>query len=98
MLQWIKDFLKNRTQEVVLNGKKSNSKFPIQLQVESHGINVGSHLIYIFVNDLPSIVSNPLYMFTGDTKIFHVIRTSEDYSALYNMIWTYFVIGQFVGP
>ena len=25
MLQWIKDFLKDRTQEVVLNGKKSNS-------------------------------------------------------------------------
>jgi len=25
MLQWIKDFLKDRTQKVVLNGKKSNS-------------------------------------------------------------------------
>jgi len=36
----------------------------------------------MFVNDLPSVVSSPVYMFADDTKIFRVIRTSEDSSAL----------------
>jgi len=52
---------------------------------------------WVIYNDLPSVVSSSVYMFADDTKIFHAIRTSEDYSALYNMIWNYFMIGQFVG-
>jgi len=47
---------------------------------------LGPILFTMFVNDLPSIVSSPVYMFADDTKIFGVIRTGEDYSALYNMV------------
>ena len=80
MLQWIKDFLKDRTQKVVLNGKKSNS-IPVTSGVPQGSV-LGPILFTMFVNDLPSVVSSPVYMFADDTKIFRVIRTSEDYSAL----------------
>ena len=80
MLQWIKDFLKDRTQEVVLNGKKSNS-IPVKSGVPQGSV-LGPILFTMFVNDLRSVVSSPMYMFADDTKIFRVIRTSEDYSLL----------------
>ena len=80
MLQRIKDFLKDRTQEVVLNGKKSNS-IPVKSGVPQGSV-LGPTLFTMFVNDLPSVVSSPVYMFADDTKIFRVVRTSEDYSAL----------------
>ena len=46
------------------------------------GSVLGPILFMMFVNDLPSVVSSPVYMFADDTKIFRVVRTSEDYSAL----------------
>ena len=80
MLQWIKDFLKDRTQEAVFNGKKSNS-IPVTSGVPQGSV-LGPILFTMFVNDLPSVVSSPVYMFADDTKIFCVVRTSEDYSVL----------------
>ena len=80
MLQWIKDFLTDRTQEVVLNGKKSNT-IPVKSGVPQGSV-LGPILFTMFVNDLPLVVSSPVYMFADDTKIFCVVRTSEDYSVL----------------
>ena len=36
----------------------------------------------MFVNDIPSIVSSPVFMFADDTKIFRVIRNEKDYVTL----------------
>ena len=80
MLLWIKDFLKDRTQEVVLNGKKPNS-IPVTSGVPQGSV-LGPILFTMFVNDLPSVVSSPVHMFADDTKIFCVVRTREDYSVL----------------
>ena len=41
-------------------------------------------LFIIFVNEIPSIVSNPALMCADDTKIFRDIRNGEDYTALQN--------------
>ena len=46
------------------------------------GSVLGPVLFTMFVNDIPSIVSSPVYMFADATKIFHVIRNSDDYKAL----------------
>ena len=70
----------NRTQEVVLNGQKSNS-IPVTSGVTQESV-LGPILFMMFVNDLPSIVSSPTYMFADDTKIFRAIRISEDHTAL----------------
>ena len=47
------------------------------------GSMLGPVLFTMFVNDIPSIVSSSVFMFT-DTKIFHVIRNRDDYLALQN--------------
>ena len=78
----------------MLNGKKSNS-IPVTSGVPQGSV-LGPILFTMFVNDLPSIVSSPVYMFSDDTKIFRVIRTSEDYSSLQHDL-DLLMIGQFVG-
>ena len=39
-------------------------------------------LITMFVNDILSIVSSPVFMFANDTKILSVIRYIDDYLAI----------------
>ena len=82
LLEWIKNFLSNRKQQVVLNGYKSPSS-PVSSGVPQ-GSLLGPLLFTMFVNDIPSIVSSPVFMFADDTKIFHVIRNEEDYVTLQN--------------
>ena len=38
----------------------------------------------ILVNNIPSIVSSPTFMFTDDTKIFHFVRSTDDHATLQN--------------
>ena len=45
---------------------------------------LGPVLFNMFVNDIPSIISSPVYLFADDTKVFHVIRNRDDYLALQN--------------
>ena len=68
ILKWIKSFLTNRTQQVVLNGRKS-STVPVTSGVPQGSV-LGPLLFSIFINDFPSIVSSPTFMFADDTKIF----------------------------
>ena len=82
LLEWIKNFLSNRKQQVVLNGYKSRFS-PVSSGVPQGSV-LGSLLFTMFVNDIPSIVSSPVFMFADDTKIFRVIRNEEDYVTLQN--------------
>ena len=82
ILQWIKDFLWNRTQQVVLNGQKSSTT-----SVTSgvpQGSVLGPVLFTLFVNDIPSMVSSPTFMFADDTKIFRCVKSGDDHGALQN--------------
>ena len=40
--------------------------------------------ITMFVNDILSIVSSPVFMFANDTKILSIIRYIDDYLAIQN--------------
>ena len=93
ILQWIKDFLWNRTQQVVLNGQKSSTT-----SVTSgvpQGSVLGPVLFTLFVNDIPSMVSSPTFMFADDTKIFRCVKSGDDHGALQNDLT--FMNGQFDG-
>ena len=65
---WIKDFLTDRTQRVVVNGKTS------QEGAVTSGIPQGSVLgpilFVIYINDLPQTVKSQIKMFADDTKLY----------------------------
>ena len=64
----------------MLNSHKS--KFIPVTSGVPQGSVLGPVHFTMFVNDILSIVSSPVYMFANDTKIFCVIRNSDNYKAL----------------
>ena len=77
LLDWIKSYLTNRQQKVVLNGASSNWS-----RVYS-GVPQGSVLspllFNIYVNDIPSVVDSQTLMFADDTRIFRKIQSKSDF-------------------
>jgi hypothetical protein len=80
-LEWIRDFLHNRSQIVVVDGQKSNES-----QVASgvpQGSVIGPLLFLIFINDLPACVSSSTTrLFADDSVIYKSISASEDTTSL----------------
>ena len=76
VLKWIIDFLSNRVQNVVINGKKSKT-----VEVTSgvpQGSVLGPILFLIFINDIPEVAQTPVRLFADDTKTFSVIKNEHD--------------------
>ena len=75
VLNWIKDFLKDRSQRVVIRGTASTER-----KVTSgvpQGSVLGPVLFLIYINDLPLEVESPLSLFADDSKIFSRISMEE---------------------
>ena len=76
ILNWIKDFLDNRTQSVILNGSNSHN-----IAVSS-GVPQGSVLETIFflayINDLPEQVRSRVRLFADDTAMYHALDNYAD--------------------
>ena len=64
----------------MLNGQKSGF-IPVTSGVPQGSV-LGPLLFTIFVNDIPSVASNPTFMFADDTKNF--VRSSDDHTTLQN--------------
>ena len=81
ILDWVKDFLSERTQRVLIRGTASTS------QGVTSGVPQGSVLgpvlFLIFINDLPLKVLSPLSLFADDSKIFTRIVDKENESKIY---------------
>ena len=75
-LSWIKGFLYDRTQEVVVNGTKSESASVISGIPQ--GTVLGPLLFVVYINDLLDTISSAGLMFADDTKIFRLISSRED--------------------
>ena len=83
ILGWIKDFLANRKQKVVINGTGSN-----WISVTSgipQGSILGPILFTIYINDLPD-VQNIAKLFADDTKLYAVMKEEEQQISLQNDI------------
>lgn len=77
LFRWIKSYIGNRSQAVVLSGHCSEYK------IIPSGVPQGSHLgpllFVLYVNDITeSIEHSRVLLYADDTKIFRIIRNEED--------------------
>ena len=66
-VKWIENYLKDRKQQVSVNGEASI--WHDVLSGIPQGSILGPTLFVIFINDLPEIVDSKVYLFADDTKI-----------------------------
>ena len=87
ILGWIRSFLSNRTQKVIVDGEESGWRDVIS------GIPQGSvlspMLFICFINDLPKDVKTNVFIFADDTKFFATVPENnavlqQDLSTLQN--------------
>ena len=80
LLSWIRDFLTDRTQQVILEGKKSN-----QSHVSSgvpQGTVLGPLLFLVFINDFLDYVSSEIRLFADNALLYRPIRSQDDVTSL----------------
>ena len=72
LLLWIKSFLTNRPQQVILNGSASKT-FSVSSGVPQGSVT-GPLLFLVYVNNIPEQVGCNIRMFSDDTKIYTTIQ------------------------
>ena len=91
LLDWIKSFLINRQQKVVLNG--TSSEWSRVYSGVPQGSVLAPLLCNIYVNDIPSVVNSETLMFADDTKIFRKIQSQSEFLQFQQDISNY-LLGQ----
>ena len=73
---WIKNFLLNRTQQVVCEGHSSKS-----IEVASgvpQGTVLGPLLFLCFINDMPDCIKSSCRLFADDCLVYRIVKCIED--------------------
>ena len=76
ILDWIKDFISNRSQQVILDGCSSES-LPVTSGVPQ-GTVLGPLLFLCFVNDIPDCVSSNIRLYADDILLYRTINVMDD--------------------
>jgi hypothetical protein len=78
LFNWLREFLSNRTQRVVINGKLSN--VGTVTSGIGQGTVTGPVLFNIYINDLPTVVSNlsTVFLYADDCKISFPYRMASE--------------------
>ena len=81
LLDWIRSFLENRQQRVVINGQYStwrNVTSGTPTPPTHRGSVLGPLLFVIYINDLPDTVLSQVFLFADDTKMYRQIQDASD--------------------
>lgn len=76
ILRWIKAWLNERKQRVIINGTKSN--WELVTSGVPQGSVLGPLLFIMYINDLDSGITSSISKFADDTKIGRVINSQDD--------------------
>ena len=76
LVRWIKSFLSNRMQRVVIGDRSSNWEYVTSSVPQ--GSVLGPLLFTIFINDLPEKVKNQCKLYADDCKLIGLIEKEED--------------------
>ena len=76
VLEWISDFLSNRTQKVLVGGQINEST--AVLSGVPQGTVLGPLLFLCYINDLPRSIKSKVRMYADDTLVYNVINTIDD--------------------
>ena len=82
VLEWLRDWLNNRRQRVIVNGKYSGWK-PVSSGVPQGSV-LGPDLFLIYINDLDNGLVAKIKKFSDDTKLSKVVSKLEDSMNLHN--------------
>jgi hypothetical protein len=74
-LKWIKGFLDDRHQSIVVNGSSSES-LPVSSGVPQNSV-LGPLLFLVYINDLPQRVKSKVRLFADDTAIYLTISSTS---------------------
>ncbi len=80
ILNWIESFLSNRSQQVVVDGEKSESA-PVTSGVPQGSV-LGPILFLVFINDMPQCIDSKCRLFADDTIVYRNITNADDASLL----------------
>ena len=75
-LNWIKDFLNNRKQTVVINGISSDD-VPVSSGVPQGSV-LGPIIFLVYINDQPEQVKSRVRLFADDTAMYLAISSSTE--------------------
>ena len=79
-LAWIRAFLSDRTQRVVVDGETSDSA-PVTSGVPQGSV-LGPILFLAFINDMPEMIRSKCRLFADDSILYREIRSPEDTTIL----------------
>ena len=84
VLDWVTDFLTNRSQYVNVNNSCSD-RVPVTSGVPQGSV-LGPSLFVYYINDLPDVSTTPLKIFADDTKVYVPLHSDIDQANLQNSI------------
>ena len=80
VLNWIKSFLNDRRQRVIING--TTSKWADVVSGVPQGSVLGPSLFLLYINGLPDTVRNLVKIFADDTKLFAVANDDDNCASI----------------